>query len=54
MNQKQSKNFQAMVERKKLIRLGTPEAEEKAEKILEAVERNGGLTPEEVYALMAF
>lgn len=50
----QSKNFRAMVERKKLVRLGTPESEDKADKILRAVELNGGLTPEEVYALMAY
>ena len=49
-----SKNLKAMIERKKLVRLGTPTADEKAEKILEAVERNGGLTTEEVYALMAY
>lgn len=54
MKQHQSKNFRAMVERKKLIRLGTPEAEQKADRILEIVERNGGLTTEEVYSLMAF
>lgn len=52
--EKQSKNFRAMVERKNLIRLGTPEAEEKADRLLEAVEENGGLTTEEVYALMAY
>jgi hypothetical protein len=43
-----------MVERKKLIRSGTLQAEEKADRILEAVERNGGLTTEEIYALSAF
>jgi hypothetical protein len=52
--QQQSKNFRAMVERKKLLRLGTPAAEEKADEILETVERNGGLTSEEVYSLMAY
>jgi hypothetical protein len=49
----QSKNLKAMIERKKLIRLGTNEAEEKAEKILKAVEQNGGLSAEEVYILSA-
>jgi hypothetical protein len=48
-----SKNLEAMIQRKKLMRSGTPDAEAKADKILEAVERNGGLTTEEVYALMA-
>lgn len=48
-----SKNLEAMILRKKLMRQGTPEAEAKADKILEVVERNGGLTTEEVYALMA-
>lgn len=52
--QKESKNFRAMVERKKLIRLGTPEAEEKADRLLEIVEKNGGLKPEEIYSLMAY
>lgn len=50
----QSKNLKAMIERKKLIRLGTPQAEEKADRILQAVEQNGGLTTEEVYALSAY
>jgi hypothetical protein len=47
-------NLKAMIKRKELIRKGTPEAEEQAERILEAVERAGGLTTEEVYSLMAF
>ena len=42
-----------MIERKRLIREGTPEAEEKAEKILRYVEENGGLTTKEVLSLMA-
>jgi hypothetical protein len=46
-------NLKAMIKRKELIRKGTPEAEAKADKLLEAVERAGGLTTEEVYALMA-
>lgn len=51
---KQSKNFQAMVKRKELIRSGSPEDEKKADVILRTVERNGGLTPEEIYALMVY
>lgn len=50
----QSKNLKAMIERKKLMRIGTDEAEEKADRILEAVENNGGLTTEEVYILTAY
>jgi hypothetical protein len=46
-----SKNLKAMIERKRLIRLDSPEAEELAEKILKAVEQSGGLTREEVYIL---
>ena len=49
-----SKNFQAMVKRKALVRQNTPEADAKAERILEAVQKAGGLTTEEVYALQAF
>jgi len=49
-----SANLRAMIERKKLIRSGDPKAEDKAEVILQAVERNGGLTPDEVLALMAY
>ena len=48
-----SSNLEAMIRRKALLRLGTPEAEEEAEEILVEVERNGGLTTDEVYALMA-
>lgn len=51
---KTSKNLIAMIERKKLVRLNTPEADDKAERILKAVEESGGLTAEEVYSLMAF
>lgn len=47
-----SKNLVAMIERKKLVRQNTPEADAKAERILRAVEGNGGLTTDEVYALM--
>jgi len=43
-----------MIQRKDLVRQGTPEAEAKAEKILEAVEQSGGLTTEEVYSLQAY
>jgi hypothetical protein len=50
----QSINLKAMIKRKELVRKGTPEAEAMADRILEAVERKGGLTAEEVYALQAF
>ena len=50
----QSKNLRAMIERKKLIRQGTLEAEGKADRILRAVEESGGLSTEEVYSLMAY
>jgi hypothetical protein len=49
-----SSNLRAMIERKKLIRKGTDESEERAEEILRAVERNGGLTDSEIYELMAY
>ena len=49
-----SKNLEAMVKRKALVRQNTPEADAKAERILEAVQKAGGLTTEEVYALQAF
>lgn len=49
---KPSKNLIAMIERKKLVRQNTPETDAKAERILIAVEGNGGLTTDEVYALM--
>ena len=49
---KPSKNLVAMIERKKLVRQNTPEADTKAEQILRAVEGHGGLTTYEVYALM--
>jgi hypothetical protein len=49
-----SKNLKAMIKRKELLRLGTPEAEKKAEEILELVLQAGGLTTEEVYSLMAY
>jgi hypothetical protein len=48
-----SPNLEAMIRRKALLREGSPEAEEQAEEILAEVERNGGLTTVEVYALMA-
>jgi protein involved in polysaccharide export with SLBB domain len=47
-------NLKAMIKRKELIRKGTPEAEEQAERILDAVEQAGGLTTEEVYSLQAY
>ena len=43
-----------MIQRKELVRQDTPEADAKAEKILEAVQQAGGLTTEEVYALQAY
>lgn len=48
-----SPNLEAMIRRKALLRAGTPAAEQQAEEILEEVERNGGLTTDEAYALMA-
>jgi hypothetical protein len=45
------KELKLMIERKKLLRKGTPEAEAKADRILEAVEKLGGLTTEEILAL---
>lgn len=49
-----SENLKAMIERKQLLREGTEDSEGRAEKILEDVLNNGGLTTEEVYALMAY
>jgi hypothetical protein len=48
-----SANLKAMIKRKELVRKDTPEAEAQAQRILEAVEQNGGLTGEEVISLMA-
>jgi len=48
-----SANLKAMIKRKALVRKGTPEAEAQAQRILEAVEQRGGLSGEEVMALMA-
>ena len=48
-----SENLKKMIQRKELLRTGTDEAEERAEEILQAVLESGGLTTEEVYALMA-
>jgi len=48
-----SKNFEEMVRRKELVRKGGDANEAEAERILMKVERNGGLTTEEIYALMA-
>ena len=48
-----SVNMQAMIRRKALLREGGEAAEERAQEILDDVERNGGLSTEEVYALMA-
>jgi len=46
-------NLELMQYRKKLLRQGTDEAEELAEEILQRVLEDGGLSTEEVYALMA-
>lgn len=51
MKKDMSKNLKAMIERKRLIRSERPDAEELAERILKKVEKNGGLTREEVYIL---
>jgi hypothetical protein len=48
-----SPNLEAMIRRKALLREGTLAAEQQADEILEEVERNGGLTTDETYALMA-
>jgi len=48
-----SANLEAMILRKALLREGTRAAEEEADEILEEVERRGGLTTDEAYALMA-
>jgi hypothetical protein len=48
-----STNLDTMIQRKELLRQGTDEAEEQAEMLLQKVLENGGLTAEEVYALMA-
>jgi len=50
----QSVNLKAMIKRKELVRKGTPESEAMADRILEAVERKGGLTADEVMALMVY
>jgi hypothetical protein len=47
-------NLKAMIKRKELMRKGTPEAEAQADRLLEAVEKAGGLTAKEVYSLMAY
>jgi hypothetical protein len=51
---KQSVNLRAMIKRKELVRKGTPEAEAMAERLLQAVERKGGLTAEEAMALTVY
>lgn len=48
-----SENLEAMIYRKDLLRRGGDDNEELAEIILDEVEQSGGLTAEEVYALMA-
>jgi hypothetical protein len=49
-----SENLKKMIQRKELLRRGTDEAENRAEEILQSVLQSGGLTTEEVYALMAY
>jgi hypothetical protein len=49
-----SNNLEAMIKRKELIRQGTDEADEQAEMLLQQVLENGGLSTEDVYALMAY
>ena len=49
-----SENLQAMIRRKELVRLGTDEALREADEIAAAVERAGGLTNLEVYALWGY
>jgi hypothetical protein len=49
-----SENLEAMIYRKDLLRKGGDDNEELADVILDEVEQNGGLTTEEVYALMAY
>lgn len=49
-----SENLKAMIRRKELVRLGTDEALREADEIAEAVERAGGLTNLEVYALWGY
>jgi len=48
-----AKNLKEMIRRKELLRKGSDEAEEEADQILRSVLENGGLTTEEIYALMA-
>lgn len=48
-----SENLKKMIQRKELVRKGTDEAEVRAEEILQSVLQSGGLTTDEVYALMA-
>jgi hypothetical protein len=43
-----------MIQRKKLVRQDTPEADAQAEKILAVVEQSGGLTSEEILSLMVY
>lgn len=48
------KELKLMIARKALVRKGTPEAEAQADKILEVVERSGGLTSEEILTLSMY
>lgn len=49
-----SKNLELMKRRKELLRRDPDQHEEAAERILQEVLQNGGLTTEEVYALTAY
>jgi hypothetical protein len=49
-----SENLEIMKQRKELLRQGTEEAETQADILLQQVLDNGGLSTEEVYALMAY
>jgi len=46
-------NVKKMIRRKELLWVGGDENEEMADAILEEVLQNGGLTTEEIYAVMA-
>ena len=48
------REMKLMVLRKDLVRKGGDDNEAKAQKILEAVERSGGLTPQETMALQVY
>lgn len=48
-----SENLKKMIRRKELLRQDPDGNEEQAEAILEEVLQNGGLTTDEIYAVMA-